>query len=280
MSDLYAEQVALTRSRLPTSRAHIDAKEVERAVFGVFGHRALALQIWTDAHAAAVDSWRECRRRMRQEYGPRSPHGSWAMFTLFGALLAGAYAAAVASGILSDPDDAEVLLTILLGVSAVADLTVLAAIGWRPWNWAAVRMQIGLAITLGAAAVFQLNHLGSWATPLAITGGVIGVGGMLLVLTVRALRPEERFEIDTVINVAVAKMQRELDARTTKMQAETTAALGPEDAERIIAVRSRVFADLAADGITLESVPENAPAGGVMITALTAHWHPYSRLEK
>lgn len=280
MSDPYAEQVALTRSRLPTNRAHIDAKEVERAVFGVFGHRALALQIWADAHAAAVEAWRECRRRMRQKYGPRSPHGSWAMFTLFGALLAGAYAAAVASGVFSDPDNAEVLLTILVGVSAVADLTVLTAVGWRPWNWAAVRMQIGLAITLGAAAVFQLNHLGSWATPLMITGGVIGVGGMLLVLTVRVLRPAERFEIDTVINVAVDNMQRELDARKAKMQTEATAALGPEDAEHIVAVRSRVFADIAADGITLESMPETTPAGGVMITALTAHWHPYSRLEK
>lgn len=65
-------------------------------------------------------------------------------------------------------------------------LTVLAATGWRPWNWAAVRMQIGLAITLGAAAAFQLKHLGSRAMPLVITGGVIGVGGMLFVLAVRA----------------------------------------------------------------------------------------------
>ncbi|WP_053351667.1 hypothetical protein [Leucobacter musarum] len=160
------------------------------------------------------------------------------MFTLFGALLAGAYAAAVASGVLRDPDDSQILLTVLVGVSAVADLAVLATTGWHPWNWAAVRMQIGLALTLGAAAAFQIGRSEIGATPLVIAGGVIGIGGMLLVLAVRALRPEERLEIDTVINVAVDRMQGELDARVAEIQAQAAAALGPEDAERIVAVRS------------------------------------------
>jgi hypothetical protein len=277
MSEVSAEQVASTRSNLPTNRAHIDAKEVERAVFGVVGHRDLAFQIWADAHGAAVEAWRECRRRMRREYGPRSPHGGWTVPVLFVALLAGAVSAAVASGFRSDPAQTEVLLAVLVSFSALSDLVVLAVAGWRPWNWAAVRMQIGLAIALGAAAVFQLGRPEMWAMPLVIAAGVIGVGGMLLVLLVRALRPQERLEIDTVINIAVERMQPELDARAAEIQSDALAELGAEDSARIVALRSAVLAELAAEGIVLDPVPESAPAGAMMISSLTAHWHPYSR---
>lgn len=277
MPEEFTEQVARTRSNLPTNPAHIDAKEVERAVFGVVGHGDLALRIWADARDAAENAWRECRRRMRREYGARSPHGGWAIFVLFAALLAGAVSAAIASGFRSDPAQTEVLLAVLVGFSALADLVVLAATGWRPWNWAAVRMQIGLAIALGAAVAFQLSRPEMWVLPLVIAGGVIGVGGMLLVLLVRMLRPEERLEIDTVINVAVERMQPELDARAAEIQANASEELGVEDSARIVALRTAVLADLAAEGIVLEPVPEQTPAGGAMIAALTAHWHPYSR---
>lgn len=277
MPEELTEQVARTRSNLPTNRAHIDAKEVERAVFGVVGHGDLALRIWADANEAAVEAWRECRRRMRREYGARSPHGGWTVPVLFVALLAGAVSAAVASGFRSDPAQTEVLLAVLVGFSALADLVVLVVAGWRPWNWAAVRMQIGLAITLGAAVAFQLSRPEMWVMPLVVAGGVIGIGGMLLVLLVRMLRPEERLGIDTVINVAVERMQPELDASAAEIQAEATAVLGADDSARIVALRAAVLADLAADGIVLEPVPAATPAGGVMIAALTAHWHPYSR---
>ncbi|MFJ2552234.1 hypothetical protein [Microbacterium sp. NPDC087591] len=277
MPEELTEQVARTRSNLPTNRAHIDAKEVERAVFGVVGHRDLALRIWADANEAAVEAWRECRRRMRREYGARSPHGGWTVPVLFVALLAGAVSAAVASGFRSEPAQTEVLLAVLVGFPALADLVVLVVAGWRPWNWAAVRMQIGLAITLGAAAVFQLGRPEMWVMPLVISGGAIGVGGMVLVLVVRAVRPEERTEIDAVINVAVERMQPELDARAAELQAEASAALGADDSARIVALRAAVLADLAADGIVFEPVPAATPAGGVMISALMEHWHPYSR---
>ncbi|MCK2034609.1 hypothetical protein KZC51_00545 [Microbacterium sp. SSW1-49] len=132
MPEGLTEQVAHTRSNLPTNRAHIDAKEVERAVFGVVGHRDLALRIWADANEAAVEAWRECRRRMRREYGARSPHGGWTVPVLFVALLAGAVSAAVASGFRSEPAKTEVLLAVLVGFSALADLVVLVVAGWRP----------------------------------------------------------------------------------------------------------------------------------------------------
>lgn len=277
MPEQLAEQVARTRSNLPTNRAHIDAKEVERAAFGVVGHPELALRIWEDARDAAANAWRECRRRMRREYGARSPHGGWAVPVLFVALLAGAMSAAVASGLRSDPEQTEGLLAVLVGFSAVADLVVLVVAGCRPWNWAAVRMQIGLAVALGAAVAFQLSRSEMWVMPLVIGGGVIGAGGMVLVLVVRAVRPEERIEIDTVINVAVERMQPELDARAAEIQAEASAVLGADDSERIVELRAAVLADLAADGIVLEPVPSGTPAGGAMISALMEHWHPYSR---
>ncbi|UPL13745.1 hypothetical protein [Microbacterium galbinum] len=272
-----AEQVARTRSNLPPNRAHIDAREVERAAFGVVGHRDLAFQVWEDAHAAAVGAWRECRRRMRREYGGRSPHGGWTFPVLFLSLLAAGVGAALASGARTDPEATQGVLAVLVGGSTVADLVVLAVAGWRPWNRAVVRLQIGLAIALGAATAFQLSRPEMWVLPLVIAGGVIGVGGMLLVLLVRMLRPEERLEIDTVINVAVERMQPELDARVAEIRANASEELGVEDSARIVALRTAVLADLAAEGIVLEPVPEQTPAGGAMIAALTAHWHPYSR---
>lgn len=270
-------QVARTRSDLPPNRAHIDAKEVERVVFGVVGHRDLALRIWTDAHAAAVNAWRECRARMRRQCGARSPHGGWSVFVLFAVLLCGGVAVALASGIRTDPEQTEGWLALLVGFSAIGDLAVLVVVGRHPWNWAAVRMQIGIAITLGVATAFQLSRPTMWVTPLVIAGGAVALVGVALVLAVRAVRPEERFEIDTVINVAVERMQQEVDARAAEIQAEASAALSADDQERIVVLRTAVLANLAAEGHVVEPVSESTPAGGVMISALMADWHPYSK---
>lgn len=277
MPEDLAEQVALARSSLPSNRAHIDAKEVERVVFGVIGYPDLAVRIWTDAHAAAVTAWRECRAQMRRQYGARSPHGGWSVFVLFAALLFGGAAAALASGIRTDPAQTEGLLAVLAGLSAVGDLVVLLAVGRLPWNWAAVRMQIGIAITLGVASAFQLSRPTMSVTPLVIAGGVVACVGLLLVLAVRAVRAEQRLEIDTVINVAVERMQPAVDARAAEIQAEASAGLSADDDERIVALRTAVIADLAAEGHVVEPVvPEGTPAGGAMISALLADWHPYS----
>lgn len=277
MADELAVQVARVRSTLPSNRAHIDAKEVERLAFEVVGRRELGLQIWADAREAAERAWRDCRSRMRAQYGARSPHGGWLMPVFFVAVLFGAFSAVLASGFRTEPAETTGILAILVGVAAAADLLGLAVAGLCPLNWAAIRMQIGVAVTLCVAAAFHLSRPVVPVTPVVVAGAVIGLVGLVLVLMVRAMRPSERLAIDNAINVAVAEMQPELDAIGARIVSGAAAELSAEERDRIVALRTAVLADLAAEGMTLEPVAVGTPAGAVIVGSLTAHWNPYSK---
>lgn len=276
MTEEFVAQLAQVRAALPPNRSHVDPKEVERVVFGTVGHHELGLRIWTEAREAAEQAWKDCRTRMRSRYGARSPRGGWLMFVLFAAVLCGAFAAVLASGFRTDPQETKGVLAALVIAAATADVVALAVAGWRPLNRAAIRMQIGIGVTLGAAAAFQLTRPSMAVTPVAVAGGTIGLAGLLLVLLVRAALPAERLEIDTAINVAVAEMQPEVDAIGARIQAQALEELGEEDQARIVALRTALLADLATEGLVFDPVPEGTPAGGVIISALLSRWHPYA----
>ncbi|REJ07199.1 hypothetical protein DY023_04170 [Microbacterium bovistercoris] len=275
MAEDHAAQSVEVRSALPTNPSHIDPKEVERVVFETVGHRDLGLRIWHESREAAEQAWRDCRARMRARFGARSPHG-WSMIVLFGALLCAAVAAVLTSGFRFDPAETATAVAVLAGIAGLLDLAMLLAWGLRPVNWAAVRMQIGLGIALGAASAFQLSRPATAWTAFVVVAGVIGAGGVALVLIVRALRPEERHEVDTMINNAVAAMQPEVDATAARLKAQVDDALSVAEREQIVALRTRVLADLAAEGLALEAVPDGTPAGGVIISAMLERWHPYA----
>lgn len=277
MAEELAAQVARVRSTLPPNRAHIDAKEVERLAFEAVGRRELGLQIWADAREAAEQAWRDCRSRMRAQHGARSPHGGWLMPFFFAAVLFGAFSAVLASGFRTEPAETTGILAVLVSVSALADLVGLAGAGLRPLNWAAIRMQIGVAATLGIAAAFHLSRPAVAVTPVVIAGAVIGLVGLVLVLMVRAMRPSDRVAIDTAINVAVAEMQPEVDATGARIVSDAAAVLSVEEQARIVALRTVVLDDLAAEGMVLDPVAAETPAGGVIVGSLMAHWNPYAK---
>lgn len=269
-------QTARVRAALPSRPSHVDAKEVERVAFDVSGHRDLGLRVWTDAREAAEQAWRTCRTRMRARHGARSPHGGWLMFVLFAAILTAAFSAALASGFRSDPEETAGALTVLVILAVLLDVFALAVAGWRPLNWAAIRMQIGVAIALTVAAVFELSPPATAATPFVVAAAGVGIVGLVLVFIVRAARPQERAEIDNAVNVAVQEMQPEVDAIGQRLQAEVIASLSAEDAAHIVALRERTIAQLSEGGHVFSEHPETAPAGGVIIASVLATWNPYA----
>lgn len=275
----FEKQVVAVRSGLPVAAKHFDASDVERVAFDVAGQRDVALDLWDEARDAADEAWRECRRRLRREYGARNPHGGWASFVLFAALLSGAFCAALAAGLRSDPYETAALLATLVTIAGVGDLVVLIAAGWRPLNWGTVRMQIGIAVTLVVSAAFQLARPAMPVASLVFAASAIGVAGLGLVLLVRALRPAAREEIDTAINVEVARMQPEVAAVAARMQAETLMKLSPREQERIVALRTAALASLAAQGDRRLDVDERTLAGGVIISAFLSKWNPYLKDE-
>lgn len=277
--DDFEKQVVAVRSRLPVAAKHFDAKDVERVAFDVAGRRDVALDLWDQARDAADEAWRECRRRLRWEYGARNPHAGWSTFVLFAAVLSGAFSAALAAGLRSDPYETEGILFVLATISGLGDLIVLIAVGWRPLNWGMVRMQIGIAVALAVAAAFQLTRPAMPVAPLVFGAGAIGIAGLILALLARALRPAEREEIDTAINVAVDRMRPEVDAIAARLQAETLEKLSAQEQERIVALRTAALVDLAALGDPQSAVEEVVPAGGVIISAFLVKWNSYLRRE-
>lgn len=276
MTDEHAAQAARVRSALPPNRAHVDPKEVERVVFAEVGHRDLGLALWTDAGNAATQAWRTCRQRMRARYGARSPHGGWLTFVLFAAVLVGAFAAGVASGFRTDPTQTVGILIALVITAAAADLLALLVAGPRPLNWAAIRMQIAVAVTLLAATAFQLSRPANAATPFVLSGAAIAVAGVVVVFSVRAMKPEERVAIDNAINIATEQMQPEVDAIGQRLQSEVLAQLSKADQDRIVSLRTVTLADLADEGLVFEPVPQGTPAGGVIIAAQLSTWNPHA----
>lgn len=252
-------------------RERSSSEFLELSAFQDTGHRDLGLRVWDESREAADQAWRECRSRMRSRYGARSPHDGWSMFVLFAAVLCAAVAAVLTGGLRSDPSETMTATVILAGIAGVADLAVLLAVRWRPMGWAGVRMQIGLAIALGAAAALQVPREPVAGTPVVLAAGAIGVAGLALVLVVRAVRPAERAEIDTAIVVAVTQMRPEVDATAARLQAEVLAELSPEEQERIVALRDGRIGDGSADGV---------PAGGVIIASFLTDWNTYLRNER
>ncbi len=248
-----------------------DPRGIERIAFDEIGQRDLGLRIWHESREAAEQAWRDCRARLRAKYGARSPHDGWSMFVLFGALLCGAVGAVLTSGFRFDPRETATAVTVLTGIAAIADLVVLFAVGWRPVNWAAVRLQIGLAIALGLAAAFQLSRVPAEGTSLVAGAAAVGVAGLALMFIVRALRPAEREEIDNAINVAVAEMRPEVDATAARIQADTLAELSPEEQARIVGLRAGWLGDQSADGV---------PPGGVIIASFLTDWNSYLKKER
>ena len=244
-------------------------RDIELVAFTEAGRRELGLRIWDESRQAAEQAWKDARARLRAQYGARNPHGGWPMFVLFLSVLFGAFAAGLASGFRTEPAETTGVLAVLAGVSAVADLIVLGAVGLRPLNWAAIRMQIGIAITLGLAAAFHLSRPPVAVTPLVVAAAVVGLGGLVLVLLMRALRPADRVEIDNAINTAVAKMRPEVDETAARIQASALAELSAEERERIVALRTQ----------WAPSVDAQAPAGAMIISSFLTAWSPYLKKE-
>ncbi|REJ07200.1 hypothetical protein DY023_04175 [Microbacterium bovistercoris] len=253
-----------------SARRQSDPKSIELAAFTEAGHSDVGGRLWDRSREAAEQAWRDCRRGMRKKYGARSPHGGWSFFVLFAAVLFGAFAAALASGFRTDPTETSAATAVLAALAGVADLIVLLTAGWRAWNWAAVRLQIGVAVATGAAAAFQLSRPVTWVTPIVVGTAVVGVAGVLMIFLVRALRPGERSEMDTLISAAVAEMQPDVDATAARLQAEVLAELSSEEQRRILAVRTK----------WLSGEESETPAGGLIIAGFLTDWNPYLASER
>ncbi|WP_146008162.1 hypothetical protein [Microbacterium aurantiacum] len=251
----------------PTQRSLLDAATVELRAFGQIGRQELAESAWHESREAAEQAWRECRAGMRKQYGARNPTWGWSSFALLTAALCAAVAAAMNSGVRSDPAQTAVAVTVLVAIAGLLDLAVVVAIRARPVNAGFIRPQLVVAIGLGAAAAFHLSRGITSTTMLFVIAAVIGVGGLVLFLLVRALRPAERDDMDTVINVAVARKQPEVDAIAVRLQAQVLAELSAEEQDRIVALRTE----------WLPSSPRSLPAGGMIISALLSDWVPFRK---
>lgn len=249
-----------------SSQKRLNARDIELAAFTEVGRRELGGRIWDEASETAEQAWRECRAGMREEYGARNPHWGWSVFVLLIAALCAAVAAVMTSGFRFDPAETTVAVTVLAAIAGLMDLVVVMAIRARPVNAGFVRPQVVVAIGLGATAVFQLSRGVTSVTMVAVAAAVIGIGGLVLFVLMRELRPAEREEIDTAVNVSIDRKQPEVDAAAARIQAGALAELSAQEQERIVALRTSWLGDAASSAV---------PAGGMIISEFLSAWNPY-----
>lgn len=242
------------------------ARDLELAAFAEVGRRDVGMKTWEDASAAAAHAWRECRAQLRSTYGARNPHWGWSSLTLMAAALCAAVAAVLTSGFRFDPDETIVPVVVLVVIAGLLDLAVVGATRARPVSAGFLRPQLVVAIGLVLAAVLQVSRGVTPLTPVLVAAAVIGAGGYVLFLVVRAARPADREQIDTAINRAVAGMQPEVDAVAATIQARAIAGLTPQEHERIVSLRTTWLGDPAT---------ADAPAGAMIISSFLSTWSPY-----
>lgn len=272
--DELAEQIAAVRREIaPALPKNVDAKTVELAAFSAVGRRDLALRVWKDAREAAVAARRSKGKAMSTRFGARNPNG-WLSFVAFGGALCAAVAAVLTSGFRFDPAETAIATTILAVLAGVASLIVLLVAAGRPLNRSMIRIHGILTAGLVIAAAFMLSRGPDvWAIVVAASAAV-SVIGMAMILVSRARDHRGTEEIDTAINVALADTKPEVEAVSLRLESEVAAELGPQDAARIVQIRTAVLADLASEGIPLAAVDPGAPAGSVIIDDLLGMWVP------
>ena len=268
------EQIAAVRREIaPALPKHVDAKTVELAAFSAVGRRELALRVWRESRDAATAARRSKGAALRTRFGARNPNG-WLSFVAFGGALCAAVAAVLTSGFRFDPAETEVATTVPAAVAGVASLIVLIIAAGRPLNRSMIRIHGIMTAGLVIAAALMLSRGPSvWA--LAVAGSAaLSVVGIVMILVARARDHGGTEEIDTAINVALADTKPEVEAISLRLQSDVAAELGPEDAARIVRIRTAVLADLASEGILVAAVDPEAPAGSVIIDDLLSMWVP------
>ena len=272
--DELAEQIAAVRREIaPALPKNVDAKTVELAAFSAVGRRDLALRVWKDAREAAVAARRSKGKAMSTRFGARNPNG-WLSFVAFGGALCAAVAAVLTSGFRFDPAETAIATTVLAVLAGVASLIVLLVAAGRPLNRSMIRIHGILTAGLVIAAAFMLSRGPDvWAIVVAASAAV-SVIGMAMILVSRARDHRGTEVIDTAINVALADTKPEVEAVSLRLESEVAAELGPQDAARIVQIRTAVLADLASEGIPLAAVEPGAPAGSVIIDDLLGMWVP------
>ena len=258
-------QIAAARRRIaPALPKHVDAKSVELAAFSAVGRTELGHRVWADARQAGEAARRSWRELLRTRFGPRNPHG-WVMFVAFGGALCAAVAAALASGLRTDPADVAAATTVLGALAGGASIMVLIAPGGRPLNRSMIRIHAILTVALVIAAGFMLGRgLDAGSITVGVSALSSGVG-FIAVLWARARDRQAADEIDAALDIALADIGPRVRAESLRLQAEVAAEAGPQDALRIVEIRTAVLAELAAEGIRLEPVDPSAPAGSVII---------------
>lgn len=252
-------------STRPSQRVLLDAATAEMNAFERVGRKDLALETWHAAREAAEKARKDCWAWLRAEYGARNPHWGWVSFTLLAAALCAAVAAVLTSGFRFDPASTAVVATILAVIAAFGDVLVILSSRFRPLDRGALRPQAIVTIALVLAAGFQLSR-GLTTAPVVIGAAVIGVGALITYFVVRGADPEGTEEIDTAINVALARMRPEVAVIGERMQADLTAQL--TESERVAIVGSRGPLPAGAP------VDDRAPAGGVIIAVILGTWVP------
>ena len=272
--DELTERIAAVRREIaPALPRNVDAKTVELAAFSAVGRRDLALRVWNDAREAAVAARRSKGKAMSTRFGARNPNG-WLSFVAFGGALCAAVAAVLTSGFRFDPAETAIATTILAVLAGVASLIVLLVAAGRPLNRSMIRIHGILTAGLVIAAAFMLSRGPDlWAIVVAASAAV-SVIGMAMILVSRARDHRGTEEIDTAINVALADTKPEVEAVSLRLESEVAAELGPQDAARIVQIRTAVLAELASEGIPLAAVDPGAPAGSVIIDDLLGMWVP------
>lgn len=274
VDDELVGQIATARRQIaPSLPKHADAKSVERAAFSAVGRNELGLRIWSEAREAGEAAKRSKRAALQKRYGPRNPHG-WLPLVALGGALCAAVAAALTSGLRTDPAEMTVATTVLALIAAAASLVVSIAAAGRPLNRSMIRIHGVLTVALVIAAAFVLSRGTDAAAWIVAASAVVSVIGIVVILLARARDRAGTEEMDTALNVAVADIGPDLRAASQRLQAQVADELGAEDAARIVEIRTALLADLASEGIHLAPVEPSVPAGSVIIDDLIRSWLP------
>lgn len=260
-------QRARERIAEAANRHAFTPRDAERIVFEATGYAEVATEVTHAARRIGEDAKRSAKSELKRRYGGRAPGQGWIGWLLVLAAICAALSAAMSSGFRAAPEDREVAAVALATAAGIINAVTLVGMRLRPLDRVVWRIQAVVVAALALAATFTLSRGAISAGTAISVSGIVAVAMLVVMLAVRAARPDDAAEIDGSTARAYLGAIDEALATAAALQAQVSSKLGDEVARFVRQVRTAAFAGVpAANRARVDlSVYDSVPAGGVII---------------
>lgn len=255
---------------------HANAAQIDRAVLRAHGLEELAVQLWREAGETSDRAAAEVTRRIRAEYGVRSPRGGLLPIAVLILTFAGAAPIGFLNAIrLGSPGGLTVaaVLTVVLGLAA---LGLSFAAGMRPVAGpTALQSKISAFVMLLAGGIGIAVAADPVADALFAVGAVGAIGAAAIYAFGRSRDRAATERIDSAEARIRAEVAPQVDQDRARLRDELAARLsGRDDVDAMRSMRSLAIAAFRDQGGKTEDADPGALPGGYIIRDNTTRWLP------